>query len=252
MKPAMRMLAMERLRGGDEPPRSEYGGDQRRRMIGYDRDGGHERRTPGPGMTYGGYDPPEDRYGGGRHLPPMDRYDDEPEARRRRDRRGRFASGSYGGGDDDEDEYRPRAMYGSPRPGNSYGDIYAEGTIYAPGAMNRPMGGMHGGRDEMSEPVDERQAMEWVHRMTQPEGGRPMPAFKPEEADSLRRTICPECDKWEFFVTMNMKYSDEFETARKFGQDRPEFYASLAKGFLTDRDAAPHKLRRYMATIPKK
>ena len=108
-----------------------------------------------------------------------------------------------------------------------------------------------GGHDREYQPVDERQAMEWVHSMQQPEGGRPMPAFKPDEAEALRKAHCPECDKWEFFVTLNMKYSDLYEAAKKLNMDKPEFYVHMAKAFLCDKDAGPHKLQKYMEIIPK-
>ena len=38
MKPGMRMMAMDRMRQGDGHKESEYGGNTKRRMIGYDRD----------------------------------------------------------------------------------------------------------------------------------------------------------------------------------------------------------------------
>ena len=235
MKPAMRMLAMDKLRQTDQQPRSEYGSTQNRRMIGYDRDYGREH-TPSSG-----------NYNNGRHMPPMDTYGggygggyEGPESRRRRDSRGRFAMM-----EDDYDEpqgYRPRMM-----GGNSYGDIYAEGKIYAPGAMNKPMGGMMGGMmgGNMSEPVDEHTARMWVQRM---DGGE---KFKPEQTDQFRAALCPHCDKWEYYTAINAMYSDYCETAKKMGMDKPEFYANLAKDFLNDKDAGPHKLRKYMETIPK-
>ena len=251
MKPAMRMLAMEKLREGDHTPRSEYGGDQRRRMIGYDRDGPEMR-----GRTWSG----------GPHMPPYNGYDDEPEMRRRRDDRGRYAMNDPDDGpeagrrrdrrgryamndvDDDDDDRRPRA-YG----GSSYGDIYAEGTIYAPGAMNRPMGGMMGrkGKEahrEHFEPVDEHKAMEWVKKM-EAVNGVPMPVFRPDAAETQRKAICPDCDKWEFFVAINAMYADYQPVGVKYG-DKPEFYAMLAKAFLEDPDAGEHKLQKYMEYIP--
>lgn len=266
MKPGMKMLAMQKMR--EEPrPRSEYAGDNTRRMIGYDRnyerertgnDGRYEReRTPYNNVMperriwprgeydepesryepYGGYEPPEMRRrrgDDGRYM--MGGGYDRPESRRRRDDRGRYAMM------EDDDEDYPRMM------GNSYGDIYAKGEIYAPGAMNRPGGMQH----QRYEPVDEQQAMHWVRKMKQPEGGRAMPAFKMEEAEALCKAHCPGCDPVEFFVALNMKYSDDYATAKKFGIDRPEFYAWLAKDFLMDDDAGPHKLQKYMQTIPEK
>ena len=35
---------------------------------------------------------------------------------------------------------------------------------------------------------------------------------------------------------MNMMYSDYFPTAARFGIDKPEFYAELARDFLLDPD----------------
>ena len=233
MKPAMTMLMLDRMRQGDQMPRSEYGSTQNRRMIGYDRD--YEREhTRAPSNTYGG-----------RHMPPMDGYDDTPhmggygpEARRRRDKRGRYMMGGMDYDDDDEEDYSPRSM-----SGNKYGDIYARGTIYAPGAMNKPMGGMMGG--DMSAPVDEQSARMWVQKM---DGGE---HFKPEQADQFRSAICPHCDKWEYYTAINAMYSDYCETAKKMGMDKPDFYAHMAKDFLMDKDAGPYKLRKYMMTIPK-
>ena len=159
MKPAMTMLMLDKMRQGEERPRSEYGSTQNRRMIGYDRDYEREHTRM-----------PRSTYNGGRHMPPMDEYDDMPhmgaygpEARRRRDKRGRYMMGGMEYDEDDDEDDRPRgSRQNMPmgRGGNSYGDIYAEGTIWAPGAMNRPMSCMMGG--EMSQPVDEQTARMWV------------------------------------------------------------------------------------------
>ena len=158
--------------------------------------------------------------------------------------------------DEDEEEMRgaqtwyppygnmpPANMYpmNMHHPGNSYGDIYAEGTIYTPGAMNKPMG-MHG---DMSAPVDEHTARMWVQKM---DGGE---KFKPEQTEQFRMSHCPDCTKWEYYVAVNAMYSDYCETAKKMGMDKPEFYAMLAKDFLKDKDAKPHKLRNYMENVPK-
>lgn len=233
MKPAMTMLMLDKMRKGDDPQHSEYGSAQSRRMIGYDRDYEREHTRM-----------PHAAYNGGRHMPPMDEYDDMPhmggygpEARRRRDKRGRYMMGGMEYDDDDED-YSPRSM-----GGNKYGDIYARGTIYAPGAMNKPMGGMMGG--DMSAPVDEHTARMWVQRM---DGGE---HFKPEQVEQFRNAICPECERWEYYVAMNAMYSDHCESMKKLGMDKPEAYAHLAKDFLVDKDAGPHKLRKYMETIPR-
>lgn len=234
MNPGMKMLMMDRMRQ-PENNRSEYGGGNRR-MIGYDRDMNGQATTSNYGGTpyMGGYE---------RGMPHMGGYGMEPESRRRRDSRGRYMMGGMGGMDDDDD-YDRRMMDDPPHmTGSRYGirNVYAD--IHTGGVANRPSGGMTNG--DMSRPVDEHTARMWVERM---DGGE---HFKPEQADPLRSTICPECGKWEWYVAMNAMYSDHCETAKKLGMDKPEFYAHMAKDFLMDTDAKPHKLRRYMEHIAK-
>lgn len=58
---------------------------------------------------------------------------------------------------------------------------------------------------------------------------------------------------WEFNVVMNMMYSDYCKTAQKFGVDKPEYYAMLAKDFLMDDDSvdAKDKIAAYFTEIVK-
>lgn len=237
MNTGMKMLMMDKVRKSEQYPRSEYGGDSERRMIGYDRNYQTENRR--------------NRDGRGRYMEggePMHMGGYPMEARRRRDSRGRYM---MGGGDprmmdDDyeEDDMRsqtwfpPQMMDGS---GSRYGfgDVYA--SIQAPNAMNRP--GMMGG--DMSQPVDEHTARMWVNKM---DGGE---HFKMEQSEQLRNAICPDCERWEYYVAINAMYSDHHNTAKAMGVDKPECYAHLAKDFLHDKDAGPHKLRKYMEIIPR-
>ena len=243
MKPGMRMLMMDKLRNGEHYPRSEYGGDSERRMIGYNRDFETENRR---GRDYRG------RYmegsGGYEHtMPRMGGYGGT-EARRRRDSRGRYMIGGdprMMDDDYDEEDMRSQTWYPPHMMGGSgsrygFGDVYA--SIHAPGAMNRP--GMTESGD-MSSPVDEHTARMWVGKM---DGGE---HFKIEQAEQMRNATCPDCDKWEFYVALNAMYSDHCETAKKLNVDRADFYSHLAKDFLNDKDAKPHKLRRYMEHIAK-
>ena len=263
MKPGM-MMVMDQIDRQQRYSRSEYGGDPQRRMIGYDRDYPTENRR----MAYGGMEPESrrrrdsrGRYMESEYSPRMggyrSEYDEgrygmgeryEPESRRRRDRRGRYMMGGephmMDDYDDDDDDMRgqtwyPPAMHG----GSGYGfrDVYAD--IHTGGVSNRPMGGMMG--EDMSAPVDEHTARKWVEKM---DGGE---HFKMEQADQLRNTICPDCNRMEWYVALNAMYSDHCETAKKINMDKPEFYAHLAKDFLMDTDAKPHKLRRYMEHIAR-
>ena len=179
---------------------------------------------------YGGADENISKIRMGEHKYPMNEHDRREGAESHREH--------Y-----DDDDYDDRHKGGRNREKWNDREMIATGSAW----INPGRGG-HGWEYQ---PVDERQAMEWVHGMQSPESGRPMPAFKPEEAEALRKAHCPECDKWEFFVALNMKYSDLYEAAKKLNMDKPEFYAHMAKAFLCDKDAGPHKLQKYMEIIPK-
>lgn len=186
----------------------------------------------------------EGRYGYGRN---------EAEARRRRDGRGRYMM--EGMADEEEEEMRgqrwfPPERYMPPqnnmmRPGNTYGDIYAHGTVWAPGAMHKQM--EHGGHEQYGE-MDEHTARHWVRKMRNADG-TPSPHWQPEQVEQLRMQHCPECSMWEFWACMNMMYADYCGVAKKMGIDKPEFYAGMAKAFLEDEDAKDGKLMRYMKAI---
>jgi len=231
MNPGMKMLMMDRMRQ-PENNRSEYGGGNRR-MIGYDRDMNGQATTSNYDSTphMGGYE---------HGMPHMGGYGMWPESRRRRDSRGRYMTGGMDYDDDESQSYSPQMRGGGSKYG--FGDVYA--SIQAPGAMNRP--GMIGGMEnDMSASVDEHTAKKWVRKM---DGGE---HFQPEQIEPLRQTMCPDCSKWEWYTAMNAMYSDHCETAKKLGMDKPDFYVHLAKDFLMDSDAKPHKLRRYMEHIAK-
>lgn len=222
------MLMMDKVRQSGQ--RSEYGSDPSRRMIGYDRSG----ETPHGGMPYS---PTPDPY---RSHPPMDAYggygmasDREygPESRRRRDKRGRYMMG--GMDDDDDDKYHVKeSKHGGAK--------WEEDDDWCEKLKRKSF-----------KAVDEHQAMEWVSDM-ETENNKPMPFFRIEDTENQRKVMCPDCDKWEFFVAMNAMYADYQPAGQMYGAgDRPEFYALMAKLFLCDKDAGKHKLQKYMMVIPK-
>ena len=56
--------------------------------------------------------------------------------------------------------------------------------------------------------------------------------------------------KINFYVVMNMMYSDFWRTAEKVEyEDDPKFYAYLAKDWLCDDDASSDKLFRYIFKV---
>ena len=55
-----------------------------------------------------------------------------------------------------------------------------------------------------------------------------------EQTTAVANSICVHVDPWIWFAALNMEYSDNFDVAQKYGLDRPEYYADLAKAFLFD------------------
>lgn len=134
--------------------------------------------------------------------------------------------------DDDDDE---------PRRG---GRDWTKSRIYASGTVMAEPGGMMG-------KVDEEHAHKWVGKMHNADGS--MGAhFSPEKAEQLRKAHYPEGDKWDWYVAVNMMYSDYMPVAKKMGMDKEEFYCAMAKAFLDDPDAGEGKIAKYMENIPKK
>lgn len=56
-------------------------------------------------------------------------------------------------------------------------------------------------------------------------------------------------DPLEWWVAMNMIYSDYCVVAEKLGTSTAEFYAGMARAFLDHKDAQPDKLGRYYEYI---
>lgn len=60
-----------------------------------------------------------------------------------------------------------------------------------------------------------------------------------------------QCDPVEFWVSMNMMYSDYYTVAKKLNINNADFYASMAEAFLKDQDAHENKLARYYSIVAK-
>lgn len=86
-----------------------------------------------------------------------------------------------------------------------------------------------------------------------------------EEAEQIVRNMRPKGQYWSYdqikeylatkgitkdcviwYLVMNMVYNDYYGTAKQYGlQNDVEFFYSLAKEFVEDPDAKPHKVERY-------
>ena len=81
----------------------------------------------------------------------------------------------------------------------------------------------------------EDDARRWAEHMENDDGS--MGAhWTLEQTTAVANSIGVHIDPWVWFAALNMEYSDNFEVAQKYGLDRPEYYADLAKAFLFDKD----------------
>lgn len=188
---------------------------------------GNGRMEGGEDYRMGGYDQPEGRRRGGN---------------------GRFIRGEGGGGIDSrmigydrEEDDEPQMHYG----GGKGGKLFASGSM-----MYQQGGQKHQKQGSDYRKVDEPMADNWVRKMQNADGSTG-PHYKIEQSEQLRQMYCMECDKWEFYVAINMMYSDYCEVARQMGMDRGEYYASMAKAFLCDEDAGENKLQKYFTKVVK-
>lgn len=106
---------------------------------------------------------------------------------------------------------------------------------------------------EGGEAITMEQAQAWVDRMdnadtSRPHGGR----WTYADAVELGRKIgVPDGQMIAFFVALNMIWSDYGPTISAAGINAPEFYGKMARAFIDDKDAKPHKVARYMRAIAK-
>lgn len=91
------------------------------------------------------------------------------------------------------------------------------------------------GHDE-AEGFTEDDAKAWTAKMEN-EDDTKGPRWTMEQTDTFAKAVDAHLDRDIWWAAMNMKYSDYYGVAKKYGLDRPEFYADLAKAFLMDKDA---------------
>ena len=246
MKPGMRLLMMEKAR---ENTRRE----------------GTDRRMDSAGMTMGGYDV-ESRF---RDRRGREHYDS-----------GRFApmrnemgyEGPYSGGnryDIDANRYEYKAPEGNYRIGGTQGEeggtmrmigfsreLYNDMRSDASVPSYREGDNMIGakprkGGAKSSMGMDENIAREWTAKMEN-EDGTKGPHWNREQIKKVMEQRNMTGDPVEFWVAMNMMYSDYCKVAKKLGVNSVDFYAEMAKAFLEDKDTGvPDKLSAYYENIVK-
>lgn len=103
----------------------------------------------------------------------------------------------------------------------------------------------HGSSQENG--LSEYAAKKWVESM-KGAGGKGE-HYKMDAAHKLMQQRDIKCDPVEFYAILNAVYSDYQSVAKKYGIDRPEFYADLAKAWLEDEDAVQDKASMYYECI---
>ena len=89
-------------------------------------------------------------------------------------------------------------------------------------------------------------AEKWVSHMENEDGSRGA-HWTMEQTDAVKKATGADVRPCIWWAAMNMVRSDYYGVAAKYGLDRPEFYADLAKAFLMDKDAggAEEKMAGY-------
>lgn len=102
-------------------------------------------------------------------------------------------------------------------------------------ALQKMDGGEHYSEVKKMMGFTEADAKRWAEHMENDDGSKG-PHWTLEQATAVANSIGVHTDPWVWFTAMNMMYSDYWESATRYGVDRPEYYADLAKAFLFDED----------------
>lgn len=145
------------------------------------------------------------------------------------------------------------------RPDGGYGNVSY--FMHKANPLNQ-----HDGKEHMMEqprqigfqshdkkPLDKETVMEWVEEMEDNEGvkgGRY--TWHQAQQYAMNKGITGQQRQLEFYWAMNAMYADFHEAGKKFGVDKPEFYACLAKLFIEDPDAVDNKVEEYVKHVVKR
>ncbi|MBD5163053.1 MAG: hypothetical protein HDT14_13795 [Oscillibacter sp.] len=101
------------------------------------------------------------------------------------------------------------------------------------------------------EDLTKEQIMCWVADMENADGthGGHWPM---EQTEQVRKQKKIDCDPLMFFAAMNMMYSDYCKAVENANASSVDIFVYMAKAFLDNKDAMPHKLERYYRYIAEK
>lgn len=98
--------------------------------------------------------------------------------------------------------------------------------------------------------LDEKTAMEWAAEMHNEDGTKGA-HWTMEQVKQVMAQKGITDDPMEFWLTLNMMYSDYYAAAKKHNANTVDFYVDMARAFLEDKDAKPNKLARYYHAVVK-
>ena len=125
-----------------------------------------------------------------------------------------------------------------------------DGNEHMAKPMHNRQIGFQAGAGEKS--LDRKTIMDWVEDMEDSEGVRGgRYTWHQAQQYAMNKGITGEKRMLEFYAIMNAMYSDFHEAGKKFGVDKPEFYACLAKLFIEDPDAVDDKVTQYYEHVVK-
>lgn len=133
-----------------------------------------------------------------------------------------------------------------------YNDMHSDASVPSYREGDRMMGAKpRKGGANSSMGMDENMAREWTAKMEN-EDGTKGPHWNMEQIKKVMEQRNMTGDPVEFWVAMNMMYSDYCKAAKKLGVNTVDFYAEMAKAFLEDKDTGvPDKLTAYYENIVK-
>lgn len=88
------------------------------------------------------------------------------------------------------------------------------------------------------------EAKQWLKKIRNADGSTGA-HWNIDQTSGIMDKLNIACDECEFWVAMNMLYSDYCGVAKKYGVDNADFFACLAAAFLNDEDAVDDKLTAY-------
>lgn len=121
-------------------------------------------------------------------------------------------------------------------------------SAYEAPQKRQEMGHAEGYED--GEHLTREQAEKWVRGMKS-EDGRTGGRWPYEEIKRYAANFGIQGEEKivEFFAVMNALYSDYCKVAKKYGVDKTDFWADLAKAFIHDKDAKSGKVKMYYECI---